>query len=382
MYDVAGYGRMISDRLRMDAYFEALRRTVNERSVVLDIGTGTGIFALLACRLGARRVFAIEPSDAIQIARENAAANGFTARIDFIQDLSTNVTLPEKANIVVSDLRGVLPHFAKHLPVIRDARQRLLSADAILIPRRDDICAAVVEAPALYRRYIEPWSHNDFGLNLLPGRRSIINAWRKGSVTQEQLLTAAHHLATIDYATNEETDLHSQVDFEVERPGVAHGLSVWFDSVLTDGVFVTNRPGEPELIYGQGFFPLFEPVTLVVGDVVSITLSANLVGEDYIWRWSTRVFSKGDPTGIKADFSQSTFPGTPISAARLHKRSSKYVPRLNEEGEIKSYILSLFNGEMPLDEIARQLLKRFPERFDDFNSAMTEVGRLSQDFSR
>ena len=48
MYSIMGYGEMIADSVRMDAYVRALRRAVKPGSVVLDIGTGTGIFAVVA----------------------------------------------------------------------------------------------------------------------------------------------------------------------------------------------------------------------------------------------------------------------------------------------------------------------------------------------
>ena len=103
MYSLAGYGQMIEDRVRLDAYARALRKTVRPGSVVLEIGTGPGIFAVLACQLGARRVYAIEPTPIIQVAREIAAANGCADRIEFIEDLSTRVTLPIQADVIVSD---------------------------------------------------------------------------------------------------------------------------------------------------------------------------------------------------------------------------------------------------------------------------------------
>lgn len=96
MYSVDAFGSMIADQVRMSAYVQALEKHVKPDSVVLDIGTGTGIFALLACRFGARKVYAIEPNEAIQVARELAAANGYADRIEFIEDLSTRVTLPER----------------------------------------------------------------------------------------------------------------------------------------------------------------------------------------------------------------------------------------------------------------------------------------------
>ena len=70
MYSLAGYGKMIADKVRMDAYSQALRRAVKPGSVVVDIGAGTGICAMLACRFGARKVYAIEPDDAIHVARD------------------------------------------------------------------------------------------------------------------------------------------------------------------------------------------------------------------------------------------------------------------------------------------------------------------------
>src|SRR5687767_12327163 len=115
MYSIAGHGAMIADTIRTDAYAEALRRVVKSGDVVLDIGTGSGIFALLACRFGARKVYAVEPGDAIDLAREIARTNGMNERIEFIRGLSTNIDLPERANVVVSDLRGTMPLFKSHV---------------------------------------------------------------------------------------------------------------------------------------------------------------------------------------------------------------------------------------------------------------------------
>ena len=111
MYNISAYGKMIADAPRIDAYVSALREAMKPDSVVVDVGSGPGFFAIMACRWGARRVFAIEPSDVIQVGRDAAREYGFDDRIEFIQDLSTKVTLPEQADVIVSDLRGVLPWF-------------------------------------------------------------------------------------------------------------------------------------------------------------------------------------------------------------------------------------------------------------------------------
>ena len=58
---------MLADPVRFDAHAEALRRSVTPNSVVVDLGAGTGIPFVLACRFGARRAYAIEPSSAVHI---------------------------------------------------------------------------------------------------------------------------------------------------------------------------------------------------------------------------------------------------------------------------------------------------------------------------
>src|SRR5262249_29867935 len=144
-------------------YLNALRHAVNPDSVVVDLGTGTGFLALLACQFGARRVYAIEPDDTIYIGREIAKDNGFSERIVLIHDLSTRVGLPERADLIISDLRGILPLFAQHIPSIIDARRRFLAPGGLLIPQSDTLFAGVVEAHDLYRHRTGPWRDKVYG---------------------------------------------------------------------------------------------------------------------------------------------------------------------------------------------------------------------------
>jgi protein arginine N-methyltransferase 1 len=381
MYSVAGFGSMIADEVRMSAYERALRGAVRPGSVVLDIGTGTGIFALLACQLGARRVYAVEPDHAIEVAREIAAANGYLDRIEFIQDLSTRITLPERADVIVSDIRGVLPLFQHHIPAIIDARRRLLAPGGTLIPQCDVVQVAVVEAPEKYGRHVGPWDSRPYGLDMRAARQIVSNTWRRERFAPEQLVLEPQTWATLDYRTVENPNVGGELTWTAARTGIGHGLLVWFDSSLAEDAGFSNAPTAPELIYGGAFFPWSTPVSIAVGDSVTVALRANLVGEDYIWSWETVVRDQAQPAREKASFKQSTFFGAPLSPARLLKQAASYVPRLNEDGQIDQWILALMANEMPLGEIAGRALERFPAHFADSQEALTRVGALAQRYS-
>lgn len=381
MYSVAGYGKMIADAPRMEAYISALRQAVRPDSVVLDLGCGPGLFALLACRFKARRIYAVESDDVIQLARETAAANGCSDRIEFLQSFSTEIKLPEQVDVIVSDLRGVLPWYQQHLPSICDAKRRLLAPGGKLIPRRDMLWASVAEAPEYYAKIVDPWEANGWSFDLSSARKMVTNTWSKGRILPNQMLVEPVCWAELDYYNVEESDVQASSDWIVVRPGTAHVLSLWFDSELIEGVCLSNRPGEPELIYGNALFPFSQPVEVAEGDRITVNLAANLVGEDYVWRWHTRIFA-GDTKNIKADFKQSTFFGTPLSAEQLHKRAADFVPSLSEDGQVHALVLQLIDGKTTIEEIAARVSKCFPLRLGDPKKALGKVGEVSQRFSQ
>jgi protein arginine N-methyltransferase 1 len=389
IYGIGGYGAMIADRARVDAYRGALRRVITPDSVVLDLGTGTGVFALMSCQLGARHVYAIESSNAIDLAREIAVENGFQDSITFIRGDSTKASVPERADIIVSDMRGVLPFFERHIPSIVDARAQLLALNGTLIPGSDEIWAAPVDAPDLYREIVGPWEDAPGGLRMKEARMLATQGWRKARVEPQRLISAPQRWVNIDYGSVEDPNASGTLNWTVQRAGTVHGFVAWFSTELVEGVGFTNAPGGPELIYGQAFFPWWEAVSVLDGDSIEVSLSANLVHADYIWSWETRVTRPGDggtpdagerAERLKAQFHQSTFYGQTLSLDQLYRREASHVPVLGTAGDIARFVLARVDGQTSLADIADGLLEKFPDEFRDRNAALDCVGRISLEY--
>ena len=378
-YSVEAYGRMINDERRMDAFVAALQASIRPGDVVLDIGTGTGIFAFLAVRFGAARVYAVEPdAQALDVARHCAASVPDSERITWIEGLTTAIDLPERVDVAVGDLHGVLPFFRGNIASMIDARDRLLKPDGRLIPARDYLFAVPTCAPDEYQRVEQPWRRNRYGLDLSHAAARVHGQWwRAGStpIAQDAQLAPPAEWGVVDYATGNAQELERRITWTVTRDGTWHGLHVWFDSELAHGIRYSNAPTLPEMIYGRAFFPAQAPVQVHAGDQLDVLLSARLLQGEYVFRWDSAVQTAG---GVrKARFRQSTFQ-PPKPAARMIRSvtDDRHVAALSDEGHVALAILQGIAAGQPLRQIAEQVHARFPAHFADPTAAFDDVVRL------
>jgi protein arginine N-methyltransferase 1 len=380
VYNIDDYGSMIAEPLRIGAYARALEAAIRPGDVVLDIGTGTGIFPLFACRFGASRVHAIESAPYIQLARETAAANGVTERVVFHEGSSLRVDLPEKVDVIVSDLRGLLPLYRRNLGTIIDARRRFLAPGGRVVPVRDDLWMAPVEAPSLAQKFRQPWCENPWDFDLRAGLSLAANTVARGPFGPQHLLGAPMRYGAVDYERAETVGLQARAQMRIERDGEADGLAAWFDSVLFDDIVLSNAPGAPPAFYGQAFLRWPKAVKVAAGDVVEVDLRADLVGADYVWSWQSAVRRAG---GVVAEsFRQSTFLAEPMTPSMMQAISSRHIPDLGEDGEIDMLVLEHMRGRTSLGEIAAVLAARYPRRFTGEAEALRHVAELSLRYRR
>jgi len=380
MYSLRDFGAMIADAGRFDAYAKAIAVAVRPGDTVAEIGCGPGVFSLLACRAGARRVFAIESDDSIQFARQLAAANGFADRIEFFQSDSRKTELPERVNVIISDIRGVLPLHDHAIPSLEDARQRLLAASGIMIPQRDTLKAAVIEADEYYSRLTSPWQKSVPGVDLSPSLLPILNQAYSSSFKKDQLLTQAQDWGLLDYTAGAPTRMNAELDFHATRDGTAHGVCLWFETKLFEQIGYSSGPGGTTTIYGQIFLPWLDPVTITEGQEIHVELRADLIGQDYVWSWNTTILARdGAPP---SNFQQSTFQGANFSPDSLRRHAVDYAPRLSEAGQADLWMLGKMDGSVSLQIIARSAAQRFPRLFSSWREAFQRAVDLSREFSR
>lgn len=100
----------MQDTVRTSAYQSAILANAStdfEGKIVVDVGTGSGILAWFALQAGAKHVYAIEASGAVNYASRLFAANGVADRVTIIKGKVEEVELPEGVKVCAC-AKGVL----------------------------------------------------------------------------------------------------------------------------------------------------------------------------------------------------------------------------------------------------------------------------------
>lgn len=342
---------------RLNQYSAALSSRVRPGDTVLDIGTGSGLLALLACRAGAGRVYAVESSDAIQYGELLASRAGLSDRIRFIQSPSTQLVLPERVDVIVADIHDTFGLQSGGIATLVDARDRFLKAGGTLIPRAIQLMVAPAEAPEVYAREIEVWAREVQGVDVSPLRPFAVNQLHPVRLTPEDLLAQAVPLATLDLERLNHLHAGGTIEVAAGRDGTMHGVCGSFITTLTDGVVMGNVPGDSGTTnFAQAFFPLGSPVDISKGDLISIAVDHY---DGQVARWRVGIRRPGEPA--RAQFDHSSFAAALLSTGTLHKHALDYRPTLTSRGSMERALLDRFDGTSAAEELLAWLRERFGE---------------------
>jgi hypothetical protein len=279
------HGECLGDEVRTESFERAISEVVRPGDVVVDVGTGTGILAFFACRAGASRVYAVDPSPVIRYAEQIAGSNGFSSRITFIEEESSKAELPERADVFIA---GHIHNFALEFSLLSsllDARKRLLKEHPRFIPLDFELIVTAVESPNA-RREIEFWNGKRYGVDFSPVCALAANNCLLANFSPGEFLAEPQTLLKIDPATVESAVASGHVSCVASRAGIIHGIGGWFRARLSENVELTNDPRNKTASWAQIFFPLEMPVAISPRDQIEMTISTN---DGRLWRWQTRV---------------------------------------------------------------------------------------------
>ena len=266
---------MICDRVRTEAFRRAIDAVVRPGDIVLDVGAGSGILSLFAARAGAARVYAVERTTVAVLAQELAVTNGVGDVVHVIQGDVTDVELPERVDVIVSEWLGGFGIDEGMLAPVIVARDRWLKPRGVMIPRSVTAWTALVHDRYLadmveflrdhpYDLVLDDLVDKTLNEIIYSGTfRHLDERDRRSEAAQ--LWTTDADLIPLEHA---EAPQQAEALLHVHEQGTANALALWFSTELAPGVSLSIGPGDPPTHWGMTTAPLRGAVELTPGMVV------------------------------------------------------------------------------------------------------------------
>jgi protein arginine N-methyltransferase 1 len=303
-WDESFHDLMLNDRLRMAAYEEAIRRAVRPGMVVLDVGTGTGILARWALEAGAARVYGIEVNGRIlEIAKSNMHRAGVADRFKPINALSYDVVLPEKVDLIISEIIGNIGDNEDCARILADARDRFLKPRGKMLPERLSIHFVPVASPAAHAQIergvckaVSAVQDLQQLLNRL-GVADPFELYYDVVLPRSRYLGLPRQARTIDFRTDPaETAYALSLTFPATADGLLTGFKGYFIAQLTDRDLLDISGDDPKAgsssdSWKHCYLPLARPLPVRAGDIIRFDLERRPVQDKaspfscrYRWR--------------------------------------------------------------------------------------------------
>jgi protein arginine N-methyltransferase 1 len=269
--------KMLADRVRHDAYREALARVlVPGRSTVADLGAGTGVLSFFARELGARECWLYEPGAALQLAETIAARNGIDG-LHFVAEWSHLVEDPPRVDVVVAEVFGNFALEEGVLETLADA-QRYLAPGGRLIPGGLEQWVAPV-ASERFERELRSWREVGHGLDLADAEAMSRNNMYVQAIEPGDLLPVApRRWDALDFSKPQDPQRRGSARWQLASSGTVAGFALWWDALLVPGVTLSTSPHAPRTHWDQVYLPLAAPLALAAGDALAIEIASETGG--------------------------------------------------------------------------------------------------------
>lgn len=265
--------KLARDHVRNAAFDAALRRAVTPGMRVLDIGSGTGLLAMMAARVGAGQVFSCEMNPAIaDVAKDIITANGYSDRVHLLAKRSDKIDvdadLGGKVDIIVSEIVSNNLLSEGVLATMEHAVTNFLKPSGRVIPLKGTVMIALAYDPDLSDRRMAITD----GFDLSAFNRLARPNYRVATLDARlQLKSDAVNLFEFDFQSN-----RSAPDARTQRTLGAHAGTVnciaqWIHLQLDEINEYENRPGELKFSnWDIVVHPLPKQTILQAGDTITV----------------------------------------------------------------------------------------------------------------
>jgi type II protein arginine methyltransferase len=271
---------MLNDRHRNDSYASAIERAVDESKTVLDIGTGSGLLAMMAARAGAKLTYTCEMNRVIaEIAAQIVSANGYADKIKVIakksDDLAVGKDLASKVDILITETLDSGLVGEGMIPIIIDAKRRLLKEGGQIIPRGATVYAALLESNTIWQ-FNNVTTADGFDVSLF-NRLSTQGFFPvRLERFEHRFLTPPVEVCRFDFMADHLETRQFNIPVPAAQTGTCHAVAFWFDLDLDEQSKFSNSPDNLNSHWKQAVQSFDRPVPVRIHQELTISVTQEL----------------------------------------------------------------------------------------------------------
>jgi SAM-dependent methyltransferase len=359
--DVGNHANMLLDHTRVQAFADAIREVVKPGDVVADIGSGTGLLAILAAKAGARRVYAVERGPLAELIDVAAADNGVSHIVTVLRGDARDLRFPEQPDVIVSETIGSFGVDEGMLGLLKTVRRRV--PKAVMVPSHLDMHFGIASIEAL----------NHELRTLAEGLPVTLKALRK-SVGSRVAMGVVHgdDVVGVEVAARfaiGESDLPNSMTALVtaSRDATINAIVSWFSSQVSPSVHLASGPNAPSPSWANCIFPIDPPIRVKAGDVVEVEITPRLVSDRGTWAWQVK--ANGEVRAADAM--------NAVSGGEADLRQQLGVDhRPRDVRTVEVWAAALQGGFADVATMVARVRAAYPERYADDSDARQEVHQL------
>lgn len=305
-WDALSYLIMTKDTIRMEAYRQAIQQYAKGK-VVLEIGTGALTpLARMCVQAGAKKVYAIEGNhQAAEIARKGLQRDGLQDKIEIIEGFSTEIdALPEKADLLVHELIGVIASDEGMAPIVADAKQKFLKPNALIIPALSQVYITPVNCQnldGLSRKLFQLWG------NLVSRMVKRNHLYTKSSdqylvynFPDSNLIDEPCEYENINFLQNFSLEERREIKFTINKKQLFNGFLLWNQITTAPDRVINCLQGThwPALLLSFSQ----EPVQLYQGDVLILDTYKNLINPTPQYKFNFQIVRNNQPLELEKKY--------------------------------------------------------------------------------
>lgn len=255
------HSAMVQDSSRTPLIKKAIHKLVKPGATVFDLGCGTGVLTQMALEAGAQKIYACDVEEAVNLARWQIQSKDNKNRVTFFKGLSSEISLPEKVDVLIAEVVGSLGLNENILPSVIDARKRFLKKGGKIIPEGLKIYLAPIELKQISHKSKKS---NRNHIHEMPFMIDFINP--------SQILSGEKKYCDLLFLKENHYGYDQEINFIIERPGILGGFCGWIEITWAPGIVTKTSPFDPPTHWKQTILPLSRTYSVDKGDRVLFRL--------------------------------------------------------------------------------------------------------------